>query len=85
MKSFGWFLILISASIIFYNLELVKNNEREMKEHPYKTIFLGGSNLKQAYTFTSPYTDFEIGVIVTGVVGLFLAFSGDSKKREDDE
>ncbi len=73
MKKAGWILILISAAVIFYNVVIVKSqNETQVKEHPFVTLFSGGSNLKQGYTFEAPYTGFEVFIIAMGIGGIVM-------------
>jgi hypothetical protein len=73
MKKTGWILILISAAVIFYNVVIVKNyDEHQLNDHPFATFFSGGENLKHGYTFTPPYTGFEIFILAMGIGGIVL-------------
>jgi len=79
MKIIGWIMAIVAGLIILYNVTTSKENERQMNEHPFVTLFSGGSNLKQAYTFTPPYTGFEITVIAVGVIGAGIIMFAPSK------
>jgi hypothetical protein len=81
MKKAGWILIVISAVVIFYNVVIVKNyNEQQVNDHPIATLFSGGSNLKQGYTFGPPYSGFEIFILAIGIGGIVLVNIGKTKE-----
>ncbi|MBI5692017.1 MAG: hypothetical protein HZC55_18200 [Verrucomicrobia bacterium] len=71
-KLIGWAMILLSAGIILVNVLQSRENARIREEHPIVTFLSGGSNLKPAHTFLPPYSGFEVGIIVMGVIGLIL-------------
>jgi hypothetical protein len=79
MKGFGWIMAIVAGLIILYNVATTKENERQVKEHPWSTLFSGGSNLKRAYSFTPPYTGFEITVIAAGAIGVGIILFAPSK------
>ena len=80
MKSAGWILALLAATVVFYNIVVVKHfNEQQENEHPFAMFFSGGSILKRGYTFEPPYTGFEIFIIAMGVVGVVLIAIGSKK------
>lgn len=84
MKKAGWLLILISAGVVFYNLVIAKyQNEREMNEHPFRTLFSLGDNLKGRYSFAPPFTDFEIFIIGVGIGGIVLAVIGHQQEEKE--
>ena len=79
MKILGFLLIIISGIIIFVNTVIIATyNEKIANEQPLTTIFSGGKNLKKRYTFTPPYTGFEVFVFIMGITGIILVvpFSG---------
>ena len=80
MKIVGWIMAIIAGLIILYNVTTSKENERQINEHPWITTFSGGSNLKPAYTFTPPYTGFEITIFAVGAIGLSIIFFAPSKE-----
>lgn len=71
---------IIAGLIILYNVSTTKENERQINEHPWITLISGGSNLKPAYSFTPPYTGFEITIIAVGAIGLSIIFFVPSKE-----
>lgn len=77
MRIIGWLMAIVAGLIILYNVITHKENERQINEHPWITIFSGGENIKPAYTFTPPFTGFEITVIAAGVVGVALIIFSD--------
>lgn len=79
MKIIGWVMAIIAAIVIIYNVATTAENEATMRDHPWITMFSGGANLKKAYTFTPPYTGFEITIISIGVTGVGLIVFGPSK------
>jgi len=80
MKSAGWILALLAATVVFYNIVVVKHfNEQQENEHPFAMFFSGGSNLKQVYTFEPPFTGFETLIIAMGVVGVVSILIGGTK------
>ena len=84
MKKVGWILTALAAVVIFYNAVIVqKFNEQEAKEHPFVTIFSGGANLKRGYTFTPPYSGFEIFIFGVGLVGVVLIVVGGQQEQKE--
>jgi hypothetical protein len=80
MKIIGWILVIVAGLTILYNVATNKENEQQMNKHPWITLFSGGANLKQAYTFTPPYTGFEITVIAAGIIGAGIIIFSPSKE-----
>lgn len=80
LRVVGWILVVIAGAIILYNVANSRYNEQQMEDHPWITIFSGGANLKEAYTFTPPYTGFEIVTIAGGILGIVLIVKGSPKK-----
>lgn len=76
MKVIGWIMAIVAGLIILYNVKTSMENERQLDDHPWITIFSGGANLKESYTFRPPYTGFEITVITAGVIGVALIAFG---------
>lgn len=73
MKTIGWILVILAGIVIFYNVSVVpRYNEYQVQEHPFKTIFSGGSNLKKGYTFRPPFTGFEVVVVASALAGLVM-------------
>ena len=86
MKNAGWFLVVVSAVIIFWNVVIIKRqNEREANAHPWVTLFSLGVNLKPSYTFTPPLTMFEGIVYGMGIIGVCLIFLGEDKKEKSED
>ena len=89
MKVVGLIMVIISGLIILYNVATSRENQQiaaynstQVNDHPWTTIFSDGANLKSAkpcYTFTPPYTGFELTVIVAGVIGLAIVIFGPSR------
>ncbi len=52
MKIVGWIIAIVAELIVPYNVAAHKENARQVNAPPWATLFSGGSNLKQAYTFT---------------------------------
>lgn len=71
-KTIGILMVLSSISIICYNLWAIEYNKNQLDNHLLYTVVNLGENLKSAYTFTPPYTNFELTVIGVGIVGLIL-------------
>jgi hypothetical protein len=81
MKKAGWILILISAAVIFYNVVIVKGyNNQQINDHPIATLFSGGSNLKYEYTFTPPYSLFEIFILAMGIGGVVMVVIASNQR-----
>lgn len=82
MRILGVYFILVSVLTIFFNLVFVSANKQMWREHPFATIFSLGANLhKDCYTFSPPYTGFEIFIFVLLILGVFLAVFGGKKKK----
>lgn len=79
MKSIGWIMAILAGVIILRNVDATAENERKANEQPWTTIFSGGSNLKKAYSFTPPYSGFEMIVIGMGLVGVSIIIFAPSK------
>jgi len=58
MKVVGWIMIIVAGLIVLYNVLTTMENERQMNDHPWITVFSGGSNLAKP-----PYTGFVITVL----------------------
>jgi len=83
MKQAGWILIAIAAVVIFYNAVIVpSHNEQELNNHPWKTLFSFGENLKKGYTFRPPYSGFETFILAVGISGIVLACVGHQQEQK---
>ena len=82
MRCIGWILLIVASLTILYNVRTDRDNERVLEEHPVLTLLSGGGNLKQAYSFTPPFTGFEITVMAAGVVGLVFVLFTPAKPAE---
>ena len=71
-KVIGWIMVCVAAAIIIYNVKESKANEENFAEHPWTTLLSGGENLSDVYSFTPPYTEFEVIVMAAGIIGLVL-------------
>jgi hypothetical protein len=79
MKTAGWLLIIIAVATIWINVSTHDANRRLINEHPIKSgIF--GENVKPAYTFTAPYSGFELLIIGMGITGVVLVIIGQKAK-----
>ncbi|MDT8392076.1 MAG: hypothetical protein RRC34_16360 [Lentisphaeria bacterium] len=83
-KIAGWIMVVIAGLIILANVVDSKYNVRQVEDHPWITLFSGGKNLKECYTFKPPYTGFEITVIAAGVIGVIMIFTAPPKKEENE-
>lgn len=91
MKVIGWIMVIVSGLIIIYNVattnenkQIAALNEQKANADPWGTIFLGGANLidsKPCYTFTPPYSGFELTVLAAGVIGLGIVICGPSGSK----
>ncbi|MCA9125129.1 MAG: hypothetical protein H6822_18605 [Planctomycetaceae bacterium] len=70
----GWVLAILSGLIILYNVTQTRYNRQQIEDHPWITFFSGGENLERAYTFTPPFTGFEIAVIAILIIGAIMIF-----------
>lgn len=82
MKFLGWLLILIAGGVIFLHTVIFDAiNEQTKKEHPFETLFSGGSNLINRYTFAPPLEPFEIFIYVLGIIGIILLIIGYMRQK----
>lgn len=81
-QTVGWIMMIVAGLIIVYNVSQHHDNEQQIADHPWITLFSGGQNLKLAHTFTLPYTKFEIIVVAVGIIGIVMSFSGSPAKEE---
>lgn len=82
MRILGVYFILVSVLTIFFNLAAVSANEQMWREHPFATIFSLGAKLhKNCYTFSPPYTGFEVFIFVLLIAGILLVVLGGKKKN----
>jgi hypothetical protein len=70
MKTVGWIVTIVAGLIILYNVLQYHENIKQVEAHPWITVFSGGDNLKRSYSFTPPYTAFELTVSAGGVIGV---------------
>lgn len=77
-------MVLIAGLIISSNVSATKQNERTIQEHPYVTLFSGGENLQPAYSFTAPYTGFELLVMAIGIAGVGLILYRLCRRRRGE-
>jgi len=79
-KIFGWIMIIVVAIIIIYNVNESKKDEKKFAKDPWGRLKSGGENLSGAYSFTQPYSEFEVIVMAAGLIGLVLVFTAKGKK-----
>ena len=80
MRTIGIIITVVVLGIIGISWINLAANEREYEEAPWTTILTGGANLTDfAYTFTPPWTAFEVIVLVFGVLGVAMIKFGGSK------
>ena len=85
MKILGWLLIIISGGVIFLHTVIYAEiNEQTKKDHPFETIFSGGSNLIERYTFAPPLSPFEVFIYALGIIGIILLIIGYTRQQEDN-
>lgn len=82
MKTLGIIMIIVAVAVILYNVAISKENERTAAESPWTTVLSGGANLKPCYTFTPPYTGFEIFIFAIGGLGVIFLFLPNKDKGE---
>lgn len=69
MKIAGWILTILAAIIIGYNVITFQMAMQDMRRNPMKYMFGGGPKV---YSFTPPYSNFELLVLAAGVGGIIL-------------
>jgi hypothetical protein len=80
VRLMGFLVTAIAGLTILYNASQSAYNQRQINEALVTTILSGGANLSHAYTFTPPFTGFEITVMAALSLGVvMLAFGGGSK------
>jgi len=79
-KITGWIMVVVAAAIIIYNVNESKDNDKKFVNDPFGTLLSGGKNLSDAYSFTQPYSEFEVVVMAAGLIGLVLVFTAKGKK-----
>jgi len=79
-KITGCIMVMLAAAIIIYNVNESKENEKKFANDPVGTLLYGGKNLSDAYSFTQPYSEFEVIVMAAGLIGLVLVFTAKGKK-----
>ena len=82
MKILGGIMIAVAVFVIWYNVTIHKQNERKIIKYPLETVLTEGKNLKPCYTFTPPYTGFEIFIFGVGGLGIIFLFLGGSGKED---
>lgn len=85
MKLLGFLMVLIAGIVIICNVITSNENERTIQESPWTTLLSGGANLKTCYTFTPPYTGFEVFIMAVGGLGLVFLCLPRNKKSKTDE
>lgn len=58
----------IAGLTVIYNVVQTAYNQQQIEENALGTFLSGGANLKHSYSFTPPFTGFE--VVVLGVLGI---------------
>ena len=77
-SSIGFLMFFGSLVTIGFCLINYFYNRFQANEHPWITLFSGGTNLsKYGYNFLPPYTGFEIAVLVIGGIGFFIIAASD--------
>jgi len=79
-KITGWIMVMVAVAIIIYNVNESKENEKKFVNDPFGTLLSGGKNLSDAYSFTQPYSEFEVIVMAVGLIGLVLVFTAKGKE-----
>ncbi len=79
----GIVLTAISAVIIVYNVSQSIYNQQVIaaiqSQSGWFGVAVSGQNLSPAYTFTPPFTGFEIVVMLAGLVGVVMIIVGKNK------
>jgi len=78
-KVTGWIMFCIAAAIIAYNVNESKEDEKKFAKDPWVTLLSDGANLSDAYSFTPPYSGFEVLVISAGLIGIVLIVTAKEK------
>lgn len=82
-RMIGFVITAITGLTVLYNVVQTAYNRQQIEDNTFVTIFSGGANLKQAYSFTPPFTGFEIVVLALLCIGvLAIIFGGRTKKPE---
>jgi len=79
-KITGWIMVVVAAAIIIYNVNESKEKVKKFVNDPFGMLLSGGKNLSDAYSFTQPYSEFEVIVMAAGLIGLVLVFTAKGKK-----
>jgi len=77
MKVAGWILTALATVIIGYNAITYQQALQEMKRQPMKYVFGGAPKV---YSFTPPYSNFELLVMAAGIGGIILLIVGYQKE-----
>ncbi len=81
VRLIGFVVTAVSGLTVLYNVVQTAYNQKQIEENALGTLLSGGANLKHSYSFTPPFTGFEIVVLAVFAVGvLMIVFGGGSKK-----
>lgn len=73
-------LVTVTAGLtVLYNVVQTAYNQQQIQENALGTFLSGGANLKHSYSFTPPYTGFEVVVLGVLALGVLLALFGGRK------
>ncbi len=73
----------VAGLTVLYNVVQTAYNQKQIEENALGTVLSGGANLKHSYSFTPPYTGFEVVVLVALAIGvLMVVFCGGTKKPD---
>jgi hypothetical protein len=80
-RAIGFAVTAIAGLTVLYNVVQTAYNQQQIEENALGTFLSGGANLKHSYSFTPPFTGFEVVVLVALALGvLMVIFGGGSKK-----
>lgn len=77
-RNVGGVLVALAGLTILYNVAQAAYNRADIEANPVFHLLTLGSTIKGAYTFTPPFTGFEILVLAVLVIGGFLEYTDES-------
>lgn len=79
----GFAVTAIAGLTVLYNVVQTAYNKQQIEENALGTFLSGGANLKHSYSFTPPFTGFEVVVLVALALGVLMIIFGGGSKNAD--
>lgn len=79
----GFAVTAIAGLTVLYNVVQTAYNQKQIEENALGTFLSGGANLKHSYSFTPPFTGFEVVVLAALVMGVVMVIFGGGTKKTD--